>query len=158
MRVFYTFRLIRIAGGQQMPWETEETKEFDTWFDSLNQDDQIQVIAAVQYLTEHGPAARMPVSAPIRQPNSCGMKELRPGSSARSELRILYAFDPQRKAILLLGGDKSARRNDWSSWYDRNVPIAELLFTQHIQKSTTEQLPTSNTKQPRTPRRRRTKK
>ncbi|WP_242670577.1 type II toxin-antitoxin system RelE/ParE family toxin [Bifidobacterium longum] len=34
------------------------------------------------------------------------MKELRPGSTGRSEVRILFVFDPERKAVLLVGGDK----------------------------------------------------
>jgi hypothetical protein len=115
-------------------WQTAETKEFDIWFDSLEEIDQVQIIAAIRYLREHGPSARMPVSAPIRQPNSCGMKELRPGSSGRSEIRILYAFDTSRKAILLLGGDKAARRDDWAAWYDRNVPIADRLFSHYCRQ------------------------
>ena len=131
--MFYASPPYSLEGEHLLHWETKETKEFDDWFDSLTEDDQIQVIAATRYLSEHGPAARMPVSAPIRQPNSCGMKELRPGSSGRSEIRILYAFDPNRNAILLLGGDKAAVPGDWSSWYDRNVPIADRLFAQNIQ-------------------------
>jgi hypothetical protein len=42
------------------------------------------------------------------------MKELRPGSSGRSELRVLFAFDPERKAILLVAGNKAGQ---WKSWY-----------------------------------------
>lgn len=117
-----------------MAWETEEVEEFDAWFDSLDEDDQIQVIAAKDYLIEHGPAAKMPVSYPIKQPNACGMKELRPGSKGRSELRVLYAFDYRRKAILLLGGDKAEIPGDWGAWYDRNVPIADRRFGKHVAK------------------------
>jgi hypothetical protein len=73
----------------------------------------------------------MPVSYPIKHANGCAMKELRPGSQGRSEVRILYAFDQQRTAVLLLGGDKALRRDDWRSFYDRNVPIAERRFAQH---------------------------
>lgn len=108
-----------------MAWETEEVEEFDAWFDSLDEDDQTQVIAAKDYLIEHGPAAKMPVSYPIKQPNACGMKELRPGSKGRSELRVLYAFDYRRTAILRLGGDKAEIPGDWDAWCDRNVPIAD---------------------------------
>jgi hypothetical protein len=93
------------------------------------------VIAATSYLEDHGPAAKMPVSRSIVQPNMCGMKELRPGSSGRSEFRILYAFDFQRQALLLLGGDKAERSNDWAAWYDRNVPIADMLFAREEAKA-----------------------
>jgi hypothetical protein len=50
------------------------------------------------------------------------MKELRPGSAGRSEIRILFAFDPERKAILLVAGDKAG---DWQRWYDRNIAVAD---------------------------------
>jgi hypothetical protein len=75
--------------------------------------------------------ARLPMSYPIKQPNSCEMKELRPASTGRSEIRILYAFDFRRKAILLLGGDKAGR---WDTWYDQNVPVADRLFAEHVKK------------------------
>ena len=57
------------------------------------------------------------------------MKELRPGSSGRSELRVLFAFDPQRQAILLVAGDKAG---NWSKWYMKNIPIADDLFDGHL--------------------------
>ena len=60
-----------------------------------------------------------------RHPN---MKELRPGSTGRTEIRVLFAFDRQRKAILLLGGDKSC---DWRGWYRINIPIADDMFDEH---------------------------
>ena len=53
------------------------------------------------------------------------LKELRPGSAARSEIRVLFAFDPTRSAPLLLGGDKSG---NWKRWYKENLPIAEQPY------------------------------
>lgn len=59
------------------------------------------------------------------------MKELRPGSSGRSELRVLFAFDPQRKAILLVAGDKAGQ---WKKWYRVNIPIADDRFDEHLRQ------------------------
>ena len=56
------------------------------------------------------------------------MKELRPGSTGRTEIRALFAFDKKRRAILLVGGDKS---DDWRGWYRRNIPIADDRFDEH---------------------------
>ena len=56
------------------------------------------------------------------------MKELRPGSTGPTEIRVLFAFDSTRKAILLVGGDKSG---DWRGWYQRNIPIADERFDEH---------------------------
>ena len=52
-------------------------------------------------------------------------KELRPGSAGRSEIRVLFAFDPKRRAILLVAGDKAGK---WKQWYDKNIPIADDRF------------------------------
>jgi hypothetical protein len=46
-----------------------------------------------------------------------------------SEIRVLFAFDPRRTAILLIGGDKSG---EWKAWYERMVPIADDLFDEHL--------------------------
>lgn len=56
------------------------------------------------------------------------MKELRPGSTGRSEIRVLFAFDRERRAILLVGGDKS---EDWKDWYRTNIPVADERFDEH---------------------------
>ena len=59
------------------------------------------------------------------------MKELRPGSTGRTEVRVLFAFDPKRRAILLVGGDKT---NAWSRWYEVNVPIADRRYDAHLRR------------------------
>ncbi|MFT3875841.1 MAG: type II toxin-antitoxin system RelE/ParE family toxin [Propioniciclava sp.] len=59
------------------------------------------------------------------------MKELRPGSSGRSELRILFAFDPERSAIMLVAGDKAG---NWTRWYRKNLPVADDLFDDHLHR------------------------
>ena len=56
------------------------------------------------------------------------LKELRPGSAGRSEIRVLFAFDPTRSALLLLGGDKAG---NWQRWYRANIPLAEQLYLDH---------------------------
>lgn len=55
------------------------------------------------------------------------MKELRPPAG---NIRILFAFDPRRVAILLIGGDKTHR---WQDWYERMVPIADQLYDDHLE-------------------------
>lgn len=59
------------------------------------------------------------------------MKELRPGSSGRSELRVLFAFDPERRAILLIAGDKAG---NWQRWYNTHIPLADDLFDDHLRR------------------------
>ncbi len=55
------------------------------------------------------------------------MKELRPRGG---NLRVLFAFDPRRAAILLMGGDKTGR---WQAWYAEVIPIADDLYDEHLE-------------------------
>jgi len=64
------------------------------------------------------------------------LKELRPGSAGRTEVRILFAFDPWRSAILLTGGDKSG---DWRGWYRRAIPRAEELYEEYLKEREAEE-------------------
>ncbi|MGN7211874.1 type II toxin-antitoxin system RelE/ParE family toxin [Brachybacterium paraconglomeratum] len=96
---------------------------------ALDDDSREQVVAAVELLEEHGPHLGRPLVDTVSGSRHRRMQELRPGSSGSSELRILFAFDPGRQAILLVAGDKSG---NWKSWYRRNIPLADDLFDEHL--------------------------
>ena len=59
------------------------------------------------------------------------MKELRPPSAGRSEIRVLFCFDPWRSAILLIAGDKSGQ---WRRWYRDAIPEAEELYAEYLKE------------------------
>lgn len=99
------------------------------WLVALDDDSQAQVVAAIEVLEEHGPQLGRPLVDTVTASRHKNMKELRPGSAGRSELRVLFAFDPKRQAILLVAGDKAG---DWTGWYRRNLPLADDLFDTHI--------------------------
>jgi hypothetical protein len=61
------------------------------------------------------------------------MKELRPGSIGGTEVRILFAFDPQRRAVLLVAGDKSGQ---WEAWYEDNIPVADDRYDEWLATET----------------------
>jgi hypothetical protein len=84
---------------------------------------------AIDHLAREGPRLGRPLVDRIKGSRHHNMKELRPASAGRSEVRILFAFDPQRHAILLVVGDKSG---DWRGWYERNVPVADRRFDEHL--------------------------
>jgi hypothetical protein len=88
-----------------MAWEVEYTDEFGRWWDALSADEQVEINAKVILLQERGPVLPRPHSDVIVTSRHANMKELR-GSVGEAELRVLYAFDPKRSAILLIGGDK----------------------------------------------------
>lgn len=65
------------------------------------------------------------------------LKELRPASPGKTEVRIIFAFDPERKAVMLLGGDKSkgkSGRSKWAGWYKWAIPAAEELYERYLEE------------------------
>jgi hypothetical protein len=109
-------------------WEVD-LELVETWLFELDQSSYEQVVAAVELLIEHGPHLGRPLVDSVVGSRHKNMKELRPGSSGRSELRILFAFDPKRKAILLMAGDKAG---NWKKWYRNNIPVADTRFDDHL--------------------------
>lgn len=99
------------------------------WLRSLDEESLEQVVAALEVLSEHGPQLGRPLVDTVAASRHRNMKELRPGSTGRSEIRILFAFDPRRQAVLLVAGDKAGR---WSSWYRQNIPKADEMLDMHI--------------------------
>ena len=101
----------------------------EDWVASLDVGSRAQVFAALQLLEEKGPQLGRPLVDTVTASRHRNLKELRPGSTGRSELRVLFAFDPERRAIMLVAGDKAG---NWSHWYRRNIPIADDLLDRHI--------------------------
>ena len=91
-----------------MPWEVEYTNEFGQWWHGLLVTQQDAVVARVELLMEHGPNLPYPYSSEVKGSRHGRMRELRVQSGGRP-LRVFYAFDPRRTAILLIGGDKTGR-------------------------------------------------
>lgn len=92
----------------------------------MDENEQIAIDAAVEVLEERGPALGRPLVDTVHRSRHANMKELRP---LGGDLRILFAFDLRRTAILLIGGDKSGR---WNKWYAEMVPVADRLYDQHL--------------------------
>jgi hypothetical protein len=108
------------------------TDEVAEWLAGLNDEDPgtaARVAAAIEMLSHEGPTLGRPLVDTIKGSQIANLKELRPGSSGRQKIRILFAFDPWRQAILLVAGDKSG---DWQGWYDTAIKIAEGLYDEHL--------------------------
>ena len=110
-----------------MAWEVEFTDEFNDWWTELTAEEQEDISAIVGVLEERGPGLRRPHVGPIVTSRHANMKELIIQHAGRP-YRVLFAFDPRRAAILLIGGDKTGNAN----WYDEFVPRADALYDQHI--------------------------
>jgi hypothetical protein len=108
-------------------WEVEYTANFAVWWNSLSEDEQEEIAAKVELLEERGPALPRPHAGVIVSSRHSNMKELR-GKVNERHLRVLFAFDPRRTALLLIGRDKT----DNPRWYEESVPIADDLFDRHL--------------------------
>jgi hypothetical protein len=118
------------AGGEE--WEILLTAEVETFLDHLYESDPAShqlVNQAILILERNGPAEGRPLVDSITASRIANMKELRPPSSGRSEIRILLVFDPWRAAILLVAGDKSGQ---WDKWYRTAIPRAEQLYDDYL--------------------------
>ena len=121
-----------------MKWEVILHDEVEKWFLAIAQDDPEtadDIAAALDKLADDGPNLGRPLADRIHASRHHHMKELRPRTSGATEIRLLFAFDPERQALVLVAGDK---RGVWNKWYDVYVPIADDRFDDHLAALRTE--------------------
>jgi hypothetical protein len=109
-------------------WDVEFADEFEAWWNTLTVDEQESVAFSVKMLIQYGPTLRFPHSSGVEGSRYPHMRELRIQHQGRP-YRVLYAFDPRRAAILLIGGDKTG--ND--RWYAEYVPQADAIYARHLE-------------------------
>lgn len=111
-----------------MSW-TVDLEKIQKWLDGLDEDSYDAVVAALEILEDKGPNLGRPLVDTIQHSDYSNMKELRPGTKGRGAIRILFAFDPKRRAIMLVAGNK---QNKWTSWYKEFIPKADNLWKEHL--------------------------
>ncbi len=109
-------------------WEVITTDTFDEWFDSLNDSERANVIAGMLLLQNKGPHLSRPYADTVYGSKFTNMKELRVQSNG-DPLRAFFAFDPERKGILLCAGNKSGNEK---RFYKQMIPIADQEFQAHL--------------------------
>ena len=112
-----------------MSWNVEHTDEFREWWSDLADGQQEDVSAVVLLLMEQGPHLPFPYSSAIAGSRHGHMREPRVQSGGRP-IRVFYAFDPRRTAILLTGGDKTGD----DRFYERTRPLADALYDTYIEE------------------------
>jgi hypothetical protein len=110
-------------------WEIEFTDEFKQWWDTLNWSEQVVVDFGVSLIEEFGPSLSFPYSSKINQSRYGNMRELRSQYAGRP-IRTFYAFDPNRTAILLIGGDKTGD----DRFYETMVPKADKIYDNYLKE------------------------
>lgn len=114
-----------------MPWDVILLEPVESWFLKLCESDvdtAALIEQAIDRLAAVGPTLGRPLVDTLEHSELRNLKELRPGSRGRSEIRMLFIFDPDRAAIFLVAGDKAGR---WSRWYDEAIPLAEARYAEY---------------------------
>ena len=110
-----------------MSWDIEYTAAFGLWWDSLSSEEQVSVSTGVHLLEERGPQLGFPWSSRVVTSRHGHMRELRIQHKG-APYRVLYAFDPRRVGLLLIGGTKEGD----DRWYEHFVPRADDLYDRHL--------------------------
>jgi hypothetical protein len=101
-------------------WNVESNNELEGWWATLSEREQEDIAAIAELLMEKGPQLPFPYSSGIEGSKHDHMRELRVQSGGHP-VRVFYAFDPRRTAILLIGGDKTGK----DRFYEQMIPVAD---------------------------------
>jgi hypothetical protein len=126
---------IRNPYNEDVHWEILLLEPVNDWFLSLCKDDPAaadKVEEALDELADYGPQLDRPLVDRIHSSKIHNLKELRPRAPGTAEVRLLFVFDPDREAIVLVAGDKAER---WSAWYAEAIPLAEERYAVYRQEA-----------------------
>lgn len=112
-----------------MPWEVLLDDEFAEWLDGLAEDVRVEILAHAALLHERGPQLGRPLVDTVKGSGFTNMKELRVQFRG-DPWRVLFAFDRNRAAVLLVGGNKRCDKR----WYKKSLPVAEERFRRHLER------------------------
>ncbi len=110
-------------------WDVSTTEHFDVWFAGLPGDEQAELIAKVNLLKLLGPRLARPHADTLNGSKHANMKELRASTSGQV-LRVAFAFDPTRSALLLVGGNKGGTGE--ARFYRQLIAKADELYDLHL--------------------------
>ena len=110
-----------------MKWRMEVTEDFTRWWSGLSVNEQDDMVASALLLSEWGPYPRFPHTCWINQSKHRNMREVRIRSGG-SPFRLMYAFDPKRVAIVLVGGEKGTKPLS----YPQCVSRADHTYDGHL--------------------------
>lgn len=112
-------------------WEILLTERFETWLNSLGDEDRANVFAGAELLRENGPMLPRPYADTVNGSQYKNMKELRVQSQGRP-IRVFFAFDPDRCGVLLCAGEKTGNEK---RFYTEMIPVADREYAAHLARS-----------------------
>ena len=112
-------------------WVVEIGDEFQPEYERLPADVQDELLAMTRLLQQFGPQLKRPHVDTLNGSRHANMKELR-FNAADGVWRVAFAFDPKRKAILLVAGDKSGGSE--KRFYRKLIEKADERFNAHLNR------------------------
>lgn len=122
---------IRNPYSEKVPWEILLLEPVNDWFQALCKDDPAaadKVEEALDELSVLGPQLGRPLVDRIHTSKIHNLKELRPPVPGTAKVRLLFVFDPDREAIVLVAGNRAGH---WSAWYAEAIPLAEERYASY---------------------------
>jgi hypothetical protein len=114
-------------------WEIITSESYDVWFQGQKEDDKVIIRSKIYLLGEYGPNLKRPHADTLKGSKKlANLKELRPKTDAH-EFRIAYIFDPERKGLLLTGGDKKGKNQ--KKFYKDLIREAEHIYADYLEKN-----------------------
>jgi hypothetical protein len=110
-------------------WKVTTTRTFDEWYSSLDEDAKAEVIGKVSLLEVLGPQLGRPHADTLNGSKYANMKELRADTKDKV-MRVAFAFDPNRAAILLVAGNKTGVSQ--KQFYRQLIAKADQLYDAHL--------------------------
>jgi hypothetical protein len=114
------------VAGRERTWEIRLTEQAETWYRTLDPRTRARVAGTFQEIRHGGPTLGRPRVDRIKGSRFHNMKEMRP---PQGNIRVLFAFDHDSQAIVLLGGDKTREGN---RWYKDAIRQADQLYEKHL--------------------------
>lgn len=111
-----------------MEWQIKFDIDFESWFDQQSLEFRKEALAVFGLLKSRGATLGRPKVDTVKGSQFKNMKELRIQFKGRP-YRLLFAFDPERNAMILVGGDKGGDKR----WYEKNIPIADKRYQKHLE-------------------------
>jgi hypothetical protein len=113
-----------------MIWEIIFHREFEEWFFAEDVTVQASIGMVLDILEEQGASLGRPYVDTVKGSAFTNMKELRVQHDG-NPYRILFAFDPQRQAVLLIGGNKRGDKH----WYEKSISVADKRFAEYLEET-----------------------
>jgi hypothetical protein len=113
-------------------WTVELAPEFEPELRALAAEVRVELLAQARVIERFGPMAGRPRVDTLKGSAHANMKELR-FDADDGVWRVAFAFDPRRRAVLLVAGDKSGQSE--RAFYRRLIAVADRRYAAHLDRS-----------------------